>query len=206
MSRLAIIKRHLNRHFPNPKPPLRHKNTFQLLIATILSARCTDKKVNEITPLLFKKAASVTKMQKLSLQEIRKIIKPCGLSPQKAKAIYKLCRILEEKHKGCVPKKYEELIKLPGVGAKTAQVVLAQAFSIPAFPVDTHVARLAKRWELSKGTSVKKIEEDLKKTFPKRSWAKLHLQMVLYGRKFCKSRPHKIQDCPICASLSETKL
>ena len=203
MTRLSTIKRFLNRYFPNPKPPLHHKNAFQLLIATILSARCTDKKVNEITPLLFKKASTPKKMCKLSQQEIRKIIKPCGLSPQKAKAIYKLCRILEEKYHGRVPKKYEELIKLPGVGPKTAQVVLAQAFSIPAFPVDTHVARLAKRWKLSKGSSVKKIEEDLKKTFPKRTWSKVHLQMVLYGRKFCKSRPHKIQDCPICASLTD---
>jgi endonuclease-3 len=205
MKRKLIIEL-LNHYFPHPKPPLKHKSVFELLIAVILSARSTDKKVNEITPLLFKKANNCNQMAKMKVDALQKIIKPCGLSLQKAKNIIKLCHLLQEQYKGQVPKIYEALVALPGVGPKTAQVVLAQGFSKDAFPVDTHVMRLAKRWKLTKANSVLKIEKDLKSFFLQKDWSRVHLQMVYYGREYCKSRPHIISKCPICHSLAKTKL
>jgi endonuclease-3 len=195
------IKKRLNRLFPHPKVPLTHKSPYTLLIAVLLSARCTDARVNTVTPLLFAKADTPQKMAALSVAEIQAIIRPCGLSPQKAKAIRQLSQNLLDHHHGKVPKTFEELEKLPGVGHKTASVVLAQAFGRPAFPVDTHVFRLARRWGLSRGKTVKKVEEDLKKLLPEKEWAKTSLQIIFYGRKYCPARGHKIAACPICSTL-----
>jgi len=198
---VKIITKVLNRLFPNPPIPLKHTSTYTLLIAVLLSARCTDKRVNAITPLLFAKASTPQKMALLPLATIQSIIRPCGLAPAKAKAIKNLSKILVEKYKGRVPKTLHELEALPGVGHKTASVVMAQAFKKAAFPVDTHIHRLAKRWGLSSGSSVKKTEEDLKQLFPKSTWRKRHLQMILFGRAYCPARGHKVADCPICSKL-----
>lgn len=193
------IKEILDTLFPSPLIPLKHKDPYTLLIAVLLSARSTDKKVNEITPTLFKIADSPEKMVLLSQEEIRSIIKPCGLSPAKSKAILGLSKILLEKYHGNVPKTFEELEELPGVGHKTASVVMAQAFCHPAFPVDTHIHRCAKRWGLSDGKNVKKTEEDLKKLFHKKDWIKLHLQIIYYARTYCTAKKHLIKECPICS-------
>ncbi len=192
----------LDQLFPNPPIPLRHKDPFTLLIAVLLSARSTDAKVNEITPTLFALASTPAEMAKIPVETIRKIIKPIGLSPQKAKAIHHLSQILVDEYKSKVPKSFEELESLPGVGHKTASVVMAQAFSLPAFPVDTHIYRCARRWGLSTGNSVKKVEEDLKKLFPKSSWIKRHLQIIYFARKYCPAKKHSIKDCPICKELT----
>lgn len=199
--RVNIIKKHLNRLFPKPRIPLYHKDPYTLLIAVLLSARCTDKKVNEITPILFKKASTPKKMALLSTEEIRNIIKPCGLSPTKSKAIQALSQQLIDEYHGKVPKTLEELESLPGVGHKTASVVMTQAFRKAAFPVDTHIHRCAKRWGLSNGKNVKKTEEDLKELFPKASWRKLHLQIIYYARAYCPAKKHSIEKCPICSEL-----
>ncbi|MBN2479409.1 MAG: endonuclease III [Parachlamydiales bacterium] len=199
--KIKIIQKVLNHYYPNPKVPLKHKSTYTLLIAVLLSAMATDKKVNEITPILFKKANTAPKMAKLSVKEILKIIKPIGLAPQKAKAIFNLSKILQEKYKGKVPNTFKELESLPGVGHKTASVVMAHAFHVPAFPVDTHIHRCAKRWNLTEGKTRKQTEEDLKELFPKRYWIKLHLQIIYFGRNFCKARGHKKDKCPICQKL-----
>ncbi len=188
--------------FPNPSVPLKHKDSYTLLIAVLLSARCTDERVNKITPILFKKADSPKKMVKLSIEEIREIIRPCGLSPQKSKAIFGLSKILIEKHNSIVPNNFEDLEYLPGVGHKTASVVMCQAFNKPAFPVDTHIFRLIRRWGISKGKSVQKVEEDSKKAFPKELWIKLHLQIIYFGRKYCPSRSHNSNNCPICSVVN----
>ncbi len=187
--------------YPDPEVPLKHKDPYTLLIAVLLSAQCTDKKVNEVTPLLFKRADSPRKMIKLSVDEIRAIIRPCGLSPQKAKAIHRLSEILLEKYKGKVPANMEALEELPGVGHKTASVVMIQAFNEPAFPVDTHIHRLAKRWKLSSGKNVVQTERDLKKLFPVDSWIKLHLQIIYYGREHCSARGCDGKSCLICSYL-----
>ena len=200
-SRARIVKRLLNKLFPKPTIPLKHKNAYTLLISVLLSARCTDKKVNEVTPKLFAKASTPQTMAALSQSTIQSIIKPCGLSPTKSKAIKGLSKILVEEHGGKVPKELEALERLPGVGHKTASVVVAQAFKQPAFPVDTHIHRCAKRWGLSSGRNVKQTEKDLKELFPKASWIKLHLQIIYYGREHCTARNHKIADCPICSVL-----
>lgn len=200
-----IVKDYLDYFFPNPTPPLYHLNPFTLLIAVLLSAQCTDKKVNEITPILFAKAKDPEEMAKLSYEEILSIIKPCGLSPTKAKAIKALSKKLIEEFGGEVPKTLKELESLPGVGHKTASCVLIQAFNIPAFPVDTHIHRCAKRFGLSSGKSVEKTEEDLKKLFKKEDWSKLHLQIIYYARAFCKAKGHQIENCPICLELTELK-
>lgn len=192
------IQKILDQYFPNPTIPLKHSSSYTLLIAVLLSAQATDVKVNEITPKLFAKADTPEKMMRLSLDEIEEIIKPIGLSRQKAKAIKALSQILVEKYEGKVPKTFEELESLPGVGHKTASVILAQAFHIPAFPVDTHIFRCAHRWGLSKGKSVKQVEEDLKALFPKKNWIKLHLQIIYFARAFCRAKGHRAQDCPIC--------
>ncbi|HSX03930.1 MAG TPA: endonuclease III [Rhabdochlamydiaceae bacterium] len=201
VEKAKLIQKTLNKLFPNPKIPLQHTSPYTLLIAVLLSARCTDERVNKVTPHLFAKAKTPKQMVKLSIPEIQSIIRTCGLSPQKAKAIWHLSKDLLEKHQGKVPQTFEELEELPGVGHKTASVVMAAAFHQPAFPVDTHIHRLAKRWGLSRGKNVKQIEEDLKKLFPKRTWAKTALQIIYCGRKYCPARGHKAATCPICTII-----
>ena len=193
------IHKILDKIYPDPAVPLNHKNPYTLLIAVLLSARCTDKKVNEVTPGLFNLADNPYDMAKQNVSQVRKIVKPCGLSPQKSKAIVGLSKILVDKYEGVVPSNFEELEELPGVGHKTASVVMSQAFGVPAFPVDTHIHRLAWRWALSNRKSVEKTEKDLKRLFPKESWNKLHLQMIYFGREYCPAISHEINICPICS-------
>ena len=201
--RTTTISRILNRLFPDPPIPLKHQDHYTLLIAVLLSAQCTDKKVNEITPELFKRAATPKKMAALPVQEIETIIRPCGLAPTKAKAIKKLSQILVDDYCGEIPQTLEELEALPGVGHKTASVIMIQALNKPAFPVDTHIHRCAKRWGLSSGKNVVQTEKDLKALFPKESWQKLHLQIIYYARAHCPAKKHSIPDCPICSALSQ---
>lgn len=198
-----MIEETLDRLFPNPPIPLKHTDPFTLLIAVLLSAQCTDIRVNEVTPALFKKGPTPEAMSALTVEEIQAIIRPCGLSNTKARAIHSLSHILIAKHGSVVPSTFEELEALPGVGHKTASVVMCQAFGKEAFPVDTHIHRLATRWKLSDGSSVKKTEIDLKKVFPSSSWHKLHLQMIYYGRAYCPARGHIIENCPICTFISQ---
>ena len=193
------IHKILDKIYPNPPVPLNHKNPYTLLIAVLLSARCTDKKVNEVTPDLFNLADNPYDMAKENVSQVRKIVKPCGLSPQKSKAIVGLSKILVDKYDGVVPSNFEELEELPGVGHKTASVVMSQAFGVPAFPVDTHIHRLAWRWALSNRKSVEKTEKDLKRLFPEDSWNKLHLQMIYFGREYCPAISHEKYICPICS-------
>jgi endonuclease-3 len=195
-----LIQKILQEYFPHPAIPLSHTDPYTLLIAVVLSARNTDAKVNQITPHLFKLASTPQKMIQLTIPEIQKIIKPCGLSPTKAKNIWHLSKILIEKYKGKVPKSFEELEELPGVGHKTASVVMAQAFHVPAFPVDTHIYRCARRWGLSNGKTVERVEEDLKKFFPRKEWIKVHLQIIYFARKYCPARGKHLH-CPICNCL-----
>ena len=195
---LAIAKK-LEALYPDTPIPLKHEDPYTLLIAVLLSAQCTDERVNKITPLLFAKADDPYKMLQLEVGEIENIIRPCGLSPGKSKAIYGLSKILVEKHGGKVPQSFKELEALPGVGHKTASVVMSQAFGIPAFPVDTHIHRLAYRWGLSTGKNVQKTEADLKKLFPKEMWNKLHLRIIYFGREYCPARGHDPAKCPICS-------
>lgn len=196
-----IIYRILNELYPEPAVPLKHKDSYTLLIAVLLSAQCTDARVNVITPRLFEKASDPMAMVKLSVNEIEAIIRPCGLAPRKAKAILGLSHILLEKYSGQVPNTFEELEELPGVGHKTASVVMAQAFQQPAFPVDTHIHRCAKRWGLSQGKTVEQTERDLKNLFPKNSWTRLHLQIIYFAREFCQAKKHDAKLCPICSAL-----
>ena len=186
--RALVISESLNELYPNPPIPLNHDSVFTLLIAVILSAQCTDIRVNQVTPLLFKKANNPKSMIKLGTKEIKKIIKPCGLSPKKSKSIHELSKILVKKHNGKVPESFEALEALPGVGHKTASVVMSQGFGHPAFPVDTHVHRLAQRWKLTNGKNVKQTEKDLKRIFPQPDWNRLHIQIIMYGREFCTAR------------------
>lgn len=199
MKKTEKIQKILDKLFPNPPIPLKHKDSYTLLIAVLLSAQCTDARVNQITPALFEKADTPEKMAALPVEEIEEIIRPCGLAPSKSKAISKLSQILLEKYAGNVPDTFEALEGLPGVGHKTASVVMAQAFGHPAFPVDTHIHRLAKRWGLSCGKSVEQTEKDLKKAFPKKDWIKLHLQIIYFARKYCPARGHDEKMCPICS-------
>ena len=199
--KVEYIASKLEELYPNPEIPLDHENNFTFLIAVMLSAQSTDKKVNEITPKLFSKANTPEKMDKLEINEIRDYIREIGLAPTKAKNIKKTSRMLIEKHHGKVPKTFEELEELPGVGHKTASVIMSQAFGQPAFPVDTHIHRLAFRWKLSKGKNVQSTEKDLKRKFDKRLWNKLHLQMIFYGREFCQARKKKC-NCEICKTIS----
>jgi endonuclease-3 len=199
--RAEIIDKLLNTFFPNPPIPLQHTDPYTLLIAVLLSAQCTDVRVNQVTPHLFAKAATPQQMVQLTPLDIEKIIKPCGLGPTKAKAIWNLSKQLIEHHNGHVPDTFEELEALPGVGHKTASVVMSQAFRIPAFPVDTHIHRCAKRWKLSSGKNVVETEKDLKRLFPKEHWNRLHLQIIYFARTYCPARGHKAQDCPICSVL-----
>ena len=196
--RAGAVLRRLDALFPRVDVPLRHVDPYTLLVAVVLSAQCTDKRVNETTPHLFKRARTPAQMVKLTVAEIRDIIRPCGLSPTKSKSIHRLSELLLEKHGGKVPATFEELEDLPGVGHKTASVVMAQAFGVPAFPVDTHIHRLAKRWGLSDGSSVEQTERDLKALFPRDRWNKLHIQIILYGRQYCTARGCDGTVCDIC--------
>ena len=193
------IQAFLDELYPAPAIPLRHENPFTLLVAVILSAQCTDARVNATTPELFELASTPEAMARASLAQIRAIIRPCGLAPSKAKAIKESARLIVERHAGAVPRTFEELEALPGVGHKTAGVVLSQAFGLPAFPVDTHIHRLAARWGLSRGESVQQTERDLKALFPPESWGKLHKQIIYFGREHCPARGHDLAGCPICS-------
>jgi len=199
--RAKFIAKVLQKHFPHPKIPLSHTSNYTLLIAVLLSAQCTDARVNLITPHLFAEAKTPAAMIKLTIPQIEKIIRPCGLGPTKAKAIWNLSKILVAEYGGRVPQTLEELTALPGVGRKTASVLLIHAFHTPAFPVDTHIHRCAKRWKLSSGKTVRQTEEDLKVLFPPKQWEKLHLQMIYFARKYCPARGHVTADCPICSEL-----
>lgn len=196
--RAAWIADKLAELYPNPPIPLAHTDAYTLLIAVLLSAQCTDERVNKVTPALWQLADNPRDMAQQSVTDIEKIIKPCGLSPQKAKAIRDLSEILINEHHGNVPDNFADLEKLPGVGHKTASVVMAQAFGVPAFPVDTHIHRLAQRWKLSNGRSVTQTESDLKKLFPRDKWNVLHLQIIYYGREHCSARGCDGTRCLIC--------
>lgn len=203
MKKTTYIAKTLQELFPDPAIPLDHSNTFTFLIAVLLSAQCTDKRVNCVTPALFALASTPEEMVRLSVAKIESLIKTCGLAKQKAKAIHRLSEILIAEHKGQVPQTFKELEALPGVGHKTASVIMSQAFNQPAFPVDTHIHRLAKRWGLSSGKNVQQTEKDLKEAFPKKSWNKLHLQIIYYARAYCPARGHSLENCPICANLAK---
>jgi endonuclease-3 len=196
--RAIFILKILEDHYPETPVPLKHCDHFTLLVAVLLSAQCTDERVNKITPILFAKAKNAKEMSVLSEIEIYNIIKPCGLGPKKSKAIKKLSEILVEEYDSIVPSEIEKLEQLPGVGHKTASVVISQGFGVPAFPVDTHIHRLAQRWGLTKGKNVVQTEKDLKKVFPKNKWNKLHLQIIFWGREFCSARGCFGLDCEIC--------
>lgn len=198
----SYILKKLEELYPETPIPLDHKDPYTLLIAVLLSAQCTDKRVNKITPILFKKADTPEKMVKLTIIEIANIIRPCGLSPRKSKAIHELSQILIDQYEGLVPQSFEALESLPGVGHKTASVVMAQSFGVPAFPVDTHIHRLAQRWGLTNGKNVEQTEKDLKKLFPKEKWNKLHLQIIFYGREHCSARGCDGLTCDICSSFN----
>jgi len=199
--RVAFVAETLERLYPETPVPLDHTDPYTLLIAVLLSAQCTDERVNKITPTLFGRARTPQEMVTLSVEEIREIIKPCGLSPFKSKAIHGLSEILIEKYEGEVPQSFEELEAQPGVGHKTASVVMSQAFGVPAFPVDTHIHRLATRWKLTNGKNVEQTEKDLKRLFPKETWNKLHLQIIFFGREYCPARGHKLEECLICREV-----
>lgn len=199
--RAQYVARRLDEFFPEVEPSLEHVDPFTLLVAVILSAQCTDKRVNEVAPKLFALADTPEKMAALPVATIRRIIRPCGLAPAKSKAIRESARIIVEKYGGAVPRTFEELEALPGVGHKTASVVMSQAFGVPAFPVDTHIHRLAKRWRLSRGRNVAETERDLKALFPPEEWHKRHLQIIYYGRAYCTARGCDGTRCPICAEL-----
>ena len=196
------IAQRLESLYPETPIPLDHKDPYTLLIAVLLSAQCTDVRVNKITPHLFKLADNPKAMVKLSIKEIEEIIRPCGLSPRKSRAIHELSQIILDKHHGLVPESFEALEELPGVGHKTASVVMAQSFNVPAFPVDTHIHRLAQRWGLTNGKNVEQTEADLKKVFPESLWNKLHLQIIFYGREFCTARGCDGLQCEICSTLN----
>lgn len=187
-NKVKYLIKELETLFPVVPVPLDHKDPYTLLIAVLLSAQCTDERVNQITPKLFEKADNPYEMVNLTVEEIKEIIRPCGLSPMKSKGIYGLSKIIIEKHNGLVPKTFEDLEELPGVGHKTASVVMSQAFGFPAFPVDTHIHRLMYRWGLSNGSNVKQTEKDAKRIFPQEKWNKLHLQIIFYARKFSPAR------------------
>jgi len=196
--RAQIVLKILNKTYPKTPIPLNHKDNFTLLVAVLLSAQCTDERVNQVTPKLFKIASNPQKMSELSQNQIYKIIKPCGLGPKKSKAIKELSSILLKKFNGEVPNNFKDLEALPGVGHKTASVVMSQGFGVPAFAVDTHIHRLAQRWGLTNGKNVKKTEADLKKLFDKSLWNKLHLQIIFWGREFCQAKACYGLKCDVC--------
>lgn len=193
----------LDKLFPYPEIPLHHSDPYTLLVSVVLSAQCTDLRVNQVTPELFARASTPFEMSRLTIDTIGQIIKPCGLSATKAKAIHGLSEILVKEYHGNVPNTFEALEALPGVGHKTASVVMSQAFGFPAFPVDTHIHRLAYRWSLSNGKSVMQTEADLKKIFPQSQWNKIHLQIIYFGRAYCPARGHKPERCPICKVINK---
>ncbi|MEN3944243.1 endonuclease III [Prosthecobacter sp. SYSU 5D2] len=199
--RASYVLQRLGQLYPDPPVPLDHRDAYTLLVAVLLSAQCTDVRVNLITPKLWSLASTPETMAQVPVAEIEKVVKPCGLGPQKAKAIQKLSQILVEKHAGQVPADLALLEELPGVGHKTAQVVMAQSFGIPSFPVDTHIHRLAQRWKLTEGKNVMQTERDLKRLFPIGSWNKLHLQIIFYGREYCSARGCDGTVCEICTTL-----
>lgn len=196
----------LDELYPTVPIPLDHKDPYTLLVAVLLSAQCTDIRVNKTTPFLWEVTDKPEEMMHVDVEEIRQIIRPCGLSPRKSKAIKELSRIITEEHGGVVPQDWAALEALPGVGHKTAAVVMSQAFGVPAFPVDTHIQRLAYRWGLSTGKNVEKTEKDLKRLFPEESWNKLHLQVIFFGREYCPARGHKMLECPICSIYGRKSL
>ncbi len=200
------IRKILDEIYPDAPIPLHHRDPFTLLVAVLLSAQTTDARVNLVTPALFARANTPERMAKLSVAEIHELIRTCGLAPAKAKAIAGLSKILVEEHDGRVPRTFDELEALPGVGHKTASVVMAQAFGIPAFPVDTHIHRLAERWGLSDGSSVERTERDLKSIFPESAWIRLHLQIILFGREHCPALRHDFAACPICSWAAPKRL
>ena len=203
--RVAFIDKRLQELYPNPPVPLDHSDPYTLLVAVLLSAQCTDERVNLVTPALFALADNPFDMARESVEAIREIIKPCGLSPQKSKAIRGLSEILINEHGGEVPQDFESLERLPGVGHKTASVVMAQSFGVPSFPVDTHIHRLAQRWGLSRGRNVNETERDLKRVFKKSRWNDLHLQIIFYGREFCSARGCDGRVCEICTTCYPTR-
>jgi endonuclease-3 len=203
--RVAFIDKRLQELYPNPPVPLDHSDPYTLLVAVLLSAQCTDERVNLVTPALFALADNPFDMAKESVETIREIIKPCGLSPQKSKAIRGLSEILINEHDGEVPQDFESLERLPGVGHKTASVVMAQSFGVPSFPVDTHIHRLAQRWGLTRGRNVSETERDLKRVFKKSRWNDLHLQIIFYGREFCSARGCDGRVCEICTTCYPTR-
>lgn len=198
--RAQLVLLRLAELYPNPPIPLKHCDPFTLLIAVLLSAQCTDERVNQVTPELFRLADTPQTMARVAVDKIRAIIRPCGLSPRKSKAISELSKILVEQYDSSVPRNFEALESLPGVGHKTASVVMAQAFDVPAFPVDTHIHRLAQRWGLTNGKNVKQTEIDLKRLFPMEAWNDLHLQFIYYGREYCSARGCDGTKCEICQS------
>lgn len=197
--KVQFILDKLNELYPAPPIPLAHKDAYTLLVAVLLSAQCTDVRVNQVTPHLFELADNPKEMAEVPVEKIKEIIRPCGLSPAKSKAISELSKILINKHHGHVPSTFEELEELPGVGHKTASVVMSQAFGYPAFPVDTHIHRLATRWGLTSGKNVTQTEKDLKRLFPEETWNLLHLQIIFFGREYCPARGHDPSKCPICS-------
>jgi len=196
----------LNKLYPNPPIPLHHKDAYTLLIAVLLSAQCTDERVNKVTPHLFALADNPFDMAKIPVAKIKEIIRPCGLSPRKSQAISDLSKILVKKYNGNVPQTFTELEELPGVGHKTASVVMSQAFGFSAFPVDTHIHRLAYRWNLSSGKNVEQTEKDLKRIFPEPLWNILHLQIIYYGREYCTARGHNPAKCIICSKVGRKSM
>lgn len=200
------IARILDELYPQPSVPLKHGDPYTLLVAVLLSAQCTDARVNQVTPVLFARANNPADMIMLTVSEIQGIIRSCGLAPRKSQAIYDLSRILLDKHGGEVPQSFEALEALPGVGHKTASVVMSQAFGEPAFPVDTHIHRLAWRWALSNGKNVEQTERDLKRLFSKELWNALHLQIIYFGREHCPARGHNPRICPICRQYGRKSL
>lgn len=199
-----FIMKKLESLYPDTPVPLLHSDPYTLLVAVLLSAQCTDERVNKVTPELFRLANNPADMtRRLTVEEIERIIKPCGLSPAKSKAISQLSQILLDKYDGEVPASFEALESLPGVGHKTASVVMSQAFGVPAFPVDTHIHRLATRWGLTSGKNVTETEKDLKRIFPESSWNKLHLQIIFFGRQYCPARGHDPGVCPICSEVGK---
>ncbi len=192
--------------YPSTPIPLNHQDPYTLLVAVLLSAQCTDERVNQVTPSLWELADNPYDMAQVAVEDIKQIIRPCGLSPRKSQAISDLSKILIHEHGGQVPQDWAALEALPGVGHKTASVVMSQAFGVPAFPVDTHIHRLAYRWALSTAKNVEKTEKDLKRLFPEESWNKLHLQIIFFGREYCPARGHKMKNCPICSLYGRKSL
>ncbi len=204
--KVAFTINKLEELYPEIPVPLDHTDAYTLLVAVLLSAQCTDVRVNQVTPALWKLADNPFDMAKQKVEDIKAIIRPCGLSPQKSKAISVLSSMLVEKYNGEVPASFEALEELPGVGHKTASVVMAQAFDVPAFPVDTHIHRLLYRWNFTNGKNVVQTEKDAKRLFPEELWNRLHLQIIFFGREYCPARGHKIEICPICSVIGRKSL